>query len=242
MFSKQHTHKGNYSIRMFSAKMNYWMLNQMVSGVRGRWCLQWLLLSRGINFPLGAWSERGDQWEQTPKIYDVDSCNFNSQLNFLFDGAVLPIDSGLPVSPPQTQRCCDIANHFCGQGVAGSVMRQSSHEQGTAPVPWDRSSVWALSPGRCLLAHREGHLLYGVPLGMATACPSPAGTNTWIDVACIGEILAWLLGSPVGGRASCATPGEETIPALVVVPPCPPPATPHHLEGAQTRHLFQCQK
>lgn len=115
----------------------------MVSGVRGRWCLQYLLLTRGINFPLRAWSERGDKWEQTLKTYDVDCCNFTSQLNFLYDGAVL-----WQQLAPQTQQCCDLANHFCGQGVAGSVMRQSSHEQGTEPVPWDGSSVCALSPGQ----------------------------------------------------------------------------------------------
>lgn len=154
----------------------------MVSGVRGRWCLQWLLLTRGINFPLRAWSERGDKWEQTPKTYDVDRCNFTSQLNFLFDGAVL-----WQQLAPQTQRCCDLANHFCGQGVAGSVTRQNSHEQGTAPVPWDGSSV---------------------------LCPVPWPSVSWPivrDICSMGSLWAW----PQPARPQLGRTPESMLLALV---------------------------
>lgn len=66
---------------------------------------------------------------------------------------------------------------------AGSVLshvsvRRSSQKQGEAPVPWEGSSVCALSPRKCLPAHCRGHLLCRVPLGTATTCLSPAGTDS----------------------------------------------------------------
>lgn len=170
------------------------MLKQIASGAGDRWCSQRLPLSQETNFPSGVWSKREglveDEPEHTAKIRDLDSCNFTLHLYLPCGDAVLPVDSILSVSPPRRQRRCDSVGCFCRQGQPWICAQLCISEMEQPQIRWSASALGQIiclcpvpTPGKCLLVHHGGHLLWRVPLGTATTCPAPAGTYSESDAA-----------------------------------------------------------
>lgn len=193
----------------------------MCSGVGDRRCSERMPLSQETNFLSRVWSKREglveDKSEYTPKIYDSHRTltSYVVMLSFLLtascvchphkhNGAV--IMSTISVVAGQCWICAQLRR---------SEMEHPQARQTTSALGWIICLCPVPTLGKCLLAHCRGHLLCRVPLGTATTHPSPAGMDSWIDAASIKEGLAWLLVSPLAGRASGAILGEETISVLV---------------------------